>query len=209
MNEAKSQCYVIVPAAGSSTRMGQPKLLMPWPVAGCEDSTIIDSVLNAWTSSQVSKVVVVTRPNDIDLVDVCRRWSVEVVPAQSNPIDMKASLQIGLKFIEERLQPTRRDRVFIAPADIPTLSPHIVDRLVRTNSKDDTIVVPVFGARRGHPVRMPWRIAQKIHTLEPNEGPDRIVAKHPHYLVSFAENERPKDIDTPDDYRAVSEFGTK
>ena len=81
--------FAIVPAAGLSTRMGRPKLLLPW-----KGATIIDYVLEAWTSSGVSAVVIVVRKRDGDLAAACRgHASVEVVSPDTDPEDMKASCQ--------------------------------------------------------------------------------------------------------------------
>src|ERR1043165_1578126 len=53
------RCFALVPAAGYSVRMGEPKLLLP--VAG---RPLIEHTLEAWQRSQVDRIVVVIRPGD-------------------------------------------------------------------------------------------------------------------------------------------------
>ena len=45
------RAFAIVPAAGRSTRMGRPKLLLPW-----SDGSMIESQLRAWRASRVAAV---------------------------------------------------------------------------------------------------------------------------------------------------------
>ena len=57
--------FAIIPAAGRSQRMGQPKLLLPW-----RNSTIIEHVLAAWRASQVSHMLMVVHPADRQLAEI-------------------------------------------------------------------------------------------------------------------------------------------
>ena len=56
--------FALIPAAGHSLRMGQPKLLMP-----VEGRPLILHMLAAWQASKVERVVVVVRPDDEQLAD--------------------------------------------------------------------------------------------------------------------------------------------
>ena len=176
--------------------MGQPKLLLPW-----RDARLIDHVLAAWTSSQVSRVVVVIRSDDVELSHACERWPVDTALAEDPPRDMKASIQIGLRHLESQYQPTTGDRCFIAPADLPTLSSKIIDRLIHEDSDSSTIVVPQFGDRQGHPTLLPWPMTEEIFHLGDDEGVDRLVARHKKLGVPFAAHEVIEDVDTPQQYR--------
>ena len=89
--------YAIIPAAGHSQRMGRHKLLLPW-----KSSTIIEQVLAAWTSSRVSRVVVVARGSDRELQVICRRADVDLVLPDIDPPDMKISVQHALTHIQRK-----------------------------------------------------------------------------------------------------------
>lgn len=183
--------------------MGQPKLLLPWPCRDQPTATIMDRLLEAWTSSRVSQVVVVVRPDDVALANACRRWPVQVVEPEIPPMDMKASVQFGLEFLQSRFQPDRCDRVFVAPADLPTLSTAVIDRLVESPHNEDSIVVPVFGDRQGHPILIPWQLTNEIFRLGEDEGIDALVERHPKQSISFDPSELMEDVDTPDEYRSA------
>ncbi len=203
-----NQCYAIVPAAGSSRRMGKPKLLLPWQASSLgtrasspsTPTTVIDQVLHAWTSSRVARTVVVIRNGDIPLREACRRHAVHIVEPEITPIDMKASCCVGLQFIQQQFRPDSSDRCFIAPADLPELNNAVIDCLIASESLPAEVVVPKFGTRIGHPILMPWPLTREIFELDIAEGVDAIVARHPKRCICFPPEELVADIDTPEEY---------
>ncbi|MCA9206964.1 MAG: NTP transferase domain-containing protein, partial [Planctomycetales bacterium] len=101
--------FAVVPAAGESRRMGRPKLLLPWG-----DSTVIQTVLAAWQASRVDRVLVVVRPDDAELAEVCRRAGATVVVPGESPPEMKRSIQLALHEIHHRHAPTDADAWLLA-----------------------------------------------------------------------------------------------
>ncbi|WP_372897083.1 NTP transferase domain-containing protein [Stieleria sp.] len=198
VNQPPSKCYSIVPAAGRSKRMGGAKLLLPWG-----DGLLIDQVLAAWTDSRVDEVVVVVRKDDQALTEACRRHRVHLVHPNDDPLEMKTSVQCALREIQTRFTPKIHDRCFIAPADVPMLSPRIIDRLIAAESDASTIVVPEFGGKPGHPALLPWPLTAEIFELGPDEGIDRIVKRNRQLAVPFPAEQRVVDVDTPEEYERL------
>jgi len=194
--------YAILPAAGRSLRMGQSKLLLPWG-----EATIIETVLAAWQSSRVDRIYVVTHPDDAELAAICRRAGANVAAADVPPPDMKASIQLALETVRRKEAPTERDAWLVAPADIPQLSPRLVDRLLDAHDPlNPHILVPVCGPQRGHPVLFPWRLAEAVARLAPNQGLNALVDRNPIRQVECPPEEATwADIDTPEEYRHLRE----
>ena len=190
-----SKFFALIPAAGQSQRMGQPKLLMPW-----QGKRVIDSVLQAWTNSRVDEVLVVLRNDDDVLMEACREWSVEVVLLTQPTADMKGSILAGLARIENGYDPAIEDQVLIAPADLPRISAELIDQVVGF-ADDGKIVVPYFGEKQGHPIRIPWKLTQQIRALDQSEGLNTLIDAHPISRAPIAAELRPRDIDTPEDYQ--------
>jgi len=190
------RCFGIIPAAGKSVRMGTHKLLLAW-----EDATVMDHVLSVWTASRVKRVVVIVRQHDSALREICQRWSdIDLVVAQNDPEDMKASIQLGLTHIAKHHQPHECDRWLVAPADLPTLNTSLIDQLVGASQETDSIVVPRYGDRRGHPISFPWSLATQAFELGDIEGIDVLIKSHPGRFLHLPAADRPGDIDTPDEY---------
>ena len=57
--------FAVIPAAGRSQRMGQPKLLLPWG-----RTTVIEHVLGVWRASRVTHTVIVVHPDDKFLAEL-------------------------------------------------------------------------------------------------------------------------------------------
>ena len=188
--------------------MGQPKLLLPW--AG---HTVIDQVLGVWTSSAVEGVVIIVRRDDTDLRRACEKWPVTVVSPQQDPEDMKASLQVGVRWLEETVGPVGSDACFLSPADIPGISDDLIEALLecyrRLQPSVDgefaqcQVVVPRFGERPGHPSLFRWDATKQIATLAEDEGLNRLVERLRKQFVDFSADARLPDIDTPAEYRRL------
>jgi molybdenum cofactor cytidylyltransferase len=212
MNQSLSvrRCFAVVPAAGSSSRMGRPKLTLPW-----RSSTIIEHVLAAWLSGGIDAVMVVVRRDDAELAAICARYPICVIAADPPPIDMAMSLGIGLAAIRSRFSPTDDDCWLTAPADIPGIAVPVISRLCdqwRTQTWEGAEragAIAFVEGRRTHPVLFSWKIAREWLA----EGIDQ--GRSTKTLRDWIDTSRPRpidmddlvarselaDIDDPEDYR--------
>lgn len=200
--------YAIIPAAGSSRRMGRPKLLLPWPTADQPQGTVLDQVLGTWSEAGLQAIVVVCRPGDRQLAAHCQRWHVDVVQPTQAPVDMKASVQVGLEHVRQCYQPHDRDACFVAPADLPRLPLEVIAGLslayqrVANATAAPMLHVPTFAGKPGHPLLLPWAATPSVFQLRPDEGLDRLL--HEPSLrreVVFESSLAASDMDTPGDYQ--------
>lgn len=178
--------------------MGCPKLLLPWG-----DGLVIDRVLKAWTDSRVARVVIIVRRDDHPLRDACGRWPVTILQPPDDPPDMKASLRYGMQHLSEHESPAAGDGCFVSPADLPTLSSVVIDRLLEAYISHPGVTVPRFGTKSGHPPLLPWSICAEIDRLEADEGMDALIGRCGPRFVDFPATWATPDIDTPEDYRLL------
>lgn len=192
--------FAILPAAGRSERMGQPKLLLPWGA-----STVIETVLAAWGASVVDRVIVVVHPHDQELANICRRAGADMVVPTVAPAEMKTSIRLGLEHIAATCQATAADAWLLAPADMPLLTAAAIDAVSAAHDpQSPQILVPTHRGRRGHPVLFPWPLAQDVFTLADDEGVNAIVHRHGYRSVELADAAAiGSDIDTPADYERL------
>ncbi len=187
--------FAIIPAAGHSRRMGQPKLLMPWG-----DSTVIGQVLASWQSSRITEIVVVIRPDDDRLADQCRGLADVVRPAAPPP-DMKASVLLGIEHLRQTAQPNAEDVWLLAPADLPHISPNVINQLLEEYDPGfPRITAPAYAGRRGHPVLFPWALAEEVAGLGAQEGVNALLQRHAIELIDCQDATILEDVDTPEDY---------
>lgn len=184
--------------------MGSAKLLLPWG-----GHTVIDQVLAAWRGSQVEQTVVVVGPESRELAAKCRECGVLVVEAEEQPVDMKASVRLGLAAIEARYAPAAGDAWLLAPADLPLLSATLVDQVIAAwqrggPDRQNRIYVPEYRGRKGHPVLFPWSYAAKVFELPDEVGINSLTKAEPGPVcVATGERGAVADLDTPDDYERL------
>lgn len=188
----------VVPAAGASTRMGRPKLTLP--VGG---RPVIERVVAALREGGADPVVVVTGPHDPAVAPLAIAAGAEVCELSAATPDMRATVEHGLRWLEERYRPRPGDAWLLCPADYPLLDEAVVRQICDAyRPQTASILVPTHAGRRGHPVLMAWRHVEGIRGLPADVGID-------HYLRIRAEEVTEMsvihaggllDVDTPTDF---------
>ncbi len=184
----------IVLAAGLSSRMGRPKMLLPW-----KDTTVLGQVVSTLIDAGVSEIVVVTGANREEIEDLLPENSArfEYNPDYANG-EMLTSVKAGLKALDQKSQ-----AALIALGDQPQIQRHVIERLIEAyRISGSKIVVPSYRMRRGHPWlvdRMLWSQILAIAApltlrdfLEEQSGLIEYLTVDNGSILS--------DLDTPQDY---------
>ena len=190
----------VIPAAGHSRRMGTPKLILPYG-----NGTVMDRVLKAWCESEVTRVIVVVRRQDEALARVCARWPVDIVAPQTDPVDMRASIQCGLQLLIDQDAGQETDGCMFAPADLPKLTSALINEVCASVDDGSQIVAPRFGDRQGHPVYLPWVVCKEVFRLPPDRGLDYLIEQRTVRWVRFPQEAHVADIDTPSEYQQLQQ----
>ncbi len=188
----------VLPAAGLSSRMGRPKLLL-----SLGGQTIIERVVRTLTEAGVHAVTVVG-PEQVELAEAAKSAGADVVLLAEQTPDMRASVLAGLDWIERRFHPQPADPWLLIPADHPTLNGAIIQQL-RAAPAPCSIRIPTYQGQRGHPVLIDWKHVAAIRQLPAGEGINL------HFRRQAAETcEVPVDsvdvlldLDTPEDYQRL------
>jgi molybdopterin converting factor subunit 1 len=193
----------IVPAAGRSQRMGRPKLILP--VGGV---SVIARVTTALRQGGADPVIVVVPPAWVQgaaaLAAEAARAGGAVVVAPQPPPHMRASVELGLDRLAQMPAPAT---FLLVPGDCPGIDAHLVARVIaRARAEPLSIVVPQARGHRGHPVALPWSLADEIRGLPADVGINYLVARHPPRVVCLEVDDPVAldDLDTPEDYRRWS-----
>jgi molybdenum cofactor cytidylyltransferase len=198
----------IVPAAGRSTRMGRPKLVL-----GLGSESVIQRVVRALGQGGADPVLVVGPPvaevGAIVLANHARVEGAQVVHCPSPTPDMRATIGVGIAALRETIAPPAG--LLLVPGDSPGLNPELVARVVsRFRDDPSRIVVPVCDQRRGHPLALPWELALTIAEMPDGQGVNALLDRHADRVIRLdvADPGAVADMDTPEDYRRwISETG--
>jgi molybdenum cofactor cytidylyltransferase len=188
----------VVPAAGRSARLGQPKLLVN--VGG---ETLIHRVVAALRQGGVERVIVVAPPADAPegppVAAEARRAGAEVLIPVTRPIEMRQSVELGLKFLKQNQPP---QLVLLTPGDAPGITQDLVARLLDLAARRPArLVAPSYQGRRGHPIVLTWDLAAQIPGLPADAGVNALVNSQGDQVVELAVNDPDvlADLDTPDE----------
>jgi molybdenum cofactor cytidylyltransferase len=189
----------LIPAAGHSRRMGRPKLALP--VAG---RTVLEHVILALQRAGVSPVLVVLGPHVAELSDPARAAGAEVLLLDEPTPDMRATVERGLYWIEQRHRPGPGDAWLLVPADHPTLDERIV-RAVCAARDRASIIVPTWDGKRGHPALIGWRHVEGIRRHPEHEGLNAYLRRFQAATLELpvASASVVDDLDTPEDYERL------
>ncbi len=149
----------VVPAAGLSRRMDCEKVLLPFG-----RSTVLGTVLARLAALEVSRTVVVLRPEMPAAEEAARAGDAEVVVNPHPEDEMLVSIRLGV----ERIAGTV-DAVFVWPADHPAVSTETLRLLAAAGSRE-TAVLPVYRGRRGHPALVGTELLAGITEIPSNAG---------------------------------------
>ena len=193
-----SRVFAIVPAAGLSRRMGQPKLLLT--LAGVP---IIERLLLALDRPAITSCSVVVRSGDVALQSEVSRLGGSLVIPANDPPDMRASVSLALDAIQREFSPRDDDGWLLVPADHPVLDRGLIDAVLACWDADrPTILVPRCGSRRGHPTLFRWSLAREVAHIPADRGLNWLLREHAEEVTELpVETDAAlTDLDTPEDY---------
>jgi molybdenum cofactor cytidylyltransferase len=201
----------IVPAAGSSRRMGRPKLLLPWGA-----TTVLGAVVAALRGAGVEAPLLVLGPavGGGAEVEPLRAWAAAAgLPTAENPCPergMLSSIQAGLDALGGGEALARRGEVLlVCPADLPALRASTVRALLAgMHTAGAPLVLPRHRGRNGHPLAIAPHLLPEIAHLDPAIGLRQLRDRHAARLLALEVDDPGcvADVDTPGDYAGAADL---
>jgi len=189
---------IILLAAGSSSRLGQPKQLLIY-----QGQTLLRRAAEtAVTAAAGAPVVVVTGALHEELLLELAGLPVEVVRCAAWELGMGASLKVGLKRLEELQQPLRAVAVMLC--DQPFVTPTLLHQLAETHHRThQPIVAAEYAAIRGVPVFFGADALPLLVELPNAAGAGQLLKRHAELVATVPFPEGSTDVDTPEQYAAL------
>jgi molybdenum cofactor cytidylyltransferase len=121
---------------------------------------------------------------------------------------MSTSLRAGLAAL-----PGKVDGALICLADMPLVTPAVLDRLIAAFNPDEgrAICVPTWNGKRGNPVLWDRRFFAEMANLAGDVGAKHLIGEHADLVaeVAMPDGAVLTDIDTPEALAALRQAGTK
>lgn len=186
----------VVLAAGLSSRMGSPKVLLPW----AEGKTIIEHIVEQLILARIDHITVVTGHHADEVKRVVSPLGVKVVYNRAYKTgEMLSSLKAGLKALPEHIA-----GALVVLGDQPRLQPKVIGQVLAAYAEGEgDIIAPSYQMRRGHPILIDRRYWQEIIDLVGHAAPRDVINAHMdrvrHIVVDT--DSVLTDVDTPQDYK--------
>lgn len=193
--EVQRSIGAIVLAAGLSSRMGEPKVLLPWT----EKKSIIEHIIEQLYNARVDHITVVTGHAAKEVKERVSPLGVKVAFNRSYKTgEMLSSVKAGL-----RAMPDNVAAALIVLGDQPRIQPKVVYHILTAFAEGaGDIIAPSYKMRRGHPILIGRRYWNELLSLPRNAAPRDVINAHAdqvHY-VNVDSDSILRDVDTPEDY---------
>lgn len=187
-------------AAGESTRMGQPKALLPWP-----RGTLLEFQVEQLLAGGVEQVILVLGHEAGTIRSaVASLPRTHIVLNQQYATGRTSSVRAGMDVVGADV-----DAVLILAVDQPR-PPELIRQLRMAHETADALIrVPAYGGRHGHPTIFARELFAEMRDItEETQGLRAVRRRHRSdtHVVETATSACLIDINTPEDYRAALAF---
>ena len=186
----------LILAAGTSSRMGQPKQLLPF-----RGTILLDWVMaQAESASALNEVIVVLGRAADEIQPRLRSTRAKVIV---NPVfteGCSGSYKAGMATIDPRAE-----AVMVLLGDQPGVESAVIDQVAEDwRTKAGTIALTSYRGRRGHPMVFARELFDQLRQLSGDKAAWKILDAHPDWVRDVAvDHAFPDDVDTRQDYEAL------
>jgi molybdenum cofactor cytidylyltransferase len=189
----------VILSAGESSRMGQPKALLP-----IDGVRFIERIVATLKSTRVDEIIAVLGHNAEEMRQKVSDLPVKIVVNPDYKQGQLSSLIAAIRSIESGENHHRVDAILVHLVDHPYINVDLVNLMIdRFYETKQLIVVPRYRGRRGHPVIFSRALFAELLAAPLDQGAKTVVHAHRDQTLEIdTEDEGVTiDIDTPDEYR--------
>jgi molybdenum cofactor cytidylyltransferase len=186
----------VILSAGESSRMGQPKALLP-----IGDQTFIERIVGALKQSQIDRIIVVVGHNAEEMRRNIEHLPVTILVNSDYKLGQLSSLQVGIRSLEAD---QKCEAILVHLVDHPYLSPAVANRMIeRFQETRKPIIIPKYKGKRGHPVIFARSVFSDLLSAPMDQGAKAVLKAHQDEILEVDTEDEgiTFDIDTPELYR--------
>ena len=188
---------LIILAAGSASRMGEPKQLLTY-----QGRSLIRHAVEIALTSVCQPVVVVLGAYAEQIKPEVENLAIKLVEKTSWSEGMSSSIRAGINALQETNP--KLNAAIITLADQPLISAEVFNRLVELyQNTGKFIIASAYGDVVGVPALFDRTLFPELINLQGDRGAKALTSKYTNNLISISVPEATIDIDTPDDYKNI------
>ncbi|WP_373521919.1 NTP transferase domain-containing protein [Aquiflexum sp.] len=187
---------IIILAAGSSSRLGQPKQLLLY-----KGKTLIIKAIETALWSSAHACVLILGANFESITKVVQNTNVDIIINHDWEKGMASGMQKGLDFLEKKLAP---DQVILMLCDQPFVDSELLNNLINKQTETGKgIIASHYNGISGVPVLFSSIYFSELYDLKGSEGAKKVLYKHSGDLAIVDFPDAAIDIDTLEDYEKL------
>lgn len=186
----------VILAAGSGSRMGKTKQLMPFG-----KTSLLGQVLQNAGQSALNAIIVVLGHDADKIQDTIELSSTTIVVNPAYAKGQSTSLIAGLEHV-----PPACDAAMFLLADQPLIRPDIINTLIHASQTSNApIIIPFFHGKRGNPVIIARSLFHRLKTVSADTGARVLFNEFKTSIlkVPLQDDAILVDVDTMDDYEKL------
>lgn len=197
-----SRVGAIILAAGMSSRMGQPKLLMT-----LRGKPMFRYPLESAIRNQLDPICLIGGQHiQAFQLEAAELQDVEFIYNPHYEKGMSSTLKEGIKNIKGR-----SDAAFIFLADQPFVPDIVIQSMLEQLHADIRVVRPQYQGIFGHPILIDNSLYDEFLLIEGDQGGKEIIKKYKYEtrILTFEDSIWGMDIDSEEDYEKGKKYSSK
>ena len=190
---------IIILAAGSSTRMGNPKQLLMYG-----SRTFLRHAAEVAVASVCRPILIVLGAYASQLQGEIDDLPVRSVTNERWADGMGSSIQVGVRALKTYDRADNTEALVLMLCDQPYVMAAVINDLVTAyHANDKGIIASEYGGTLGVPALFGREYFAELATMSGAAGAKHLIAAHASDVVPVPFSKGISDIDTPEDYRQL------
>ena len=187
----------ILLAAGGSSRMGQPKQLLPWG-----KKTLIEQRIHSLLKTG-NPVNVVLGANSNLVIPVIEKYNINIVVNNQWRLGMGSSISTGINNLMKDFPAS--EGVVITLVDQPLVTHEYFQRMLKKfqPGQQQIIISKSSSGWKGVPVLFDSCYFKDLQNLQGDDGAKKVIQKHKNTVKYIECGNLLEDMDTPDAYQKM------
>ena len=191
----KRRIALVMLSAGASSRMGQPKQLLPW-----KNSTLLQHSLDQALQAKASEVILVLGANHERILAEIENRTVTLVINANWSDGMSASIGAAMKYLGESGKDF--DGVLFCLSDQPLLDFNYYNDLIdKFLTSTEEIVYSKYSKSYGVPAIFPKTMFHELENLSGDKGAKSLIQRNLERAQWVDASSLAVDLDTMEQYR--------
>ena len=199
----EEQCDIIILAAGSSSRLGTPKQLLPY-----KKNTLIEHSIEVALISLARRVIVVLGANAETMQPGIENDKLSFIINEKWEEGIASSIRCGLRYSLNQTNPPQN--VLYMVCDQPYINTDLLDKLITLQEQTGhAIVASKYAETTGIPAIFAAALFPELLQLRGDTGAKKIIAQQKDKMAAVPFPLGDIDIDTEADYRHLQKKVSK